>query len=120
MEKTIMCPLKLFNEIVGGKWKQSIICILESGQPVRYNEIRRKLPDITNMMLSQSLKNLEEYGIVSRTQYNEMPVRVEYSLTGEGKSLLPILYQINSWGKEYIRDHKSYQLQCEVCKFTEK
>lgn len=118
MEKEIICPLKLFNEIVGGKWKQSIICILESGLPMRYNEIRRMLPDITNMMLAQSLKNLEEYGIVNRVQYNEMPVRVEYSLTEEGKSLLPILLQINQWGRSYIRQHESFELQCSNCELT--
>lgn len=110
-----ICPLKLVNEIIGGKWKQSIICILEDGKPARYNEIRRKIPDITNMMLAQSLKKLEEYGIIRRTQYNEMPVRVEYTLTREGQSLLPILNSINQWGKEYIQQHEQYQSQCETC-----
>lgn len=118
MEKKVVCPLKLVNEIVGGKWKESIICILEDGKQARYNEIRRKIPDITNMMLAQSLKNLEEYGIIKRMQYNEMPVRVEYSLTEEGKSLLPILNQINLWGREYIGRHENIALQCDNCKLT--
>ena len=99
MEKTVVCPLKLVNEIVGGKWKDSIICILEDGKQARYNEIRRKIPDITNMMLAQSLKSLEEYGIVKRTQYNEMPVRVEYSTTELCDKLMPILEQLSDWGE---------------------
>ena len=114
MVETI-CPLKLVNEMVGGKWKCSIICILEDGKPVRYNEIRRKIPDITNMMLAQSLKSLEEYGLVHREQYNEMPVRVEYSITPEGQSLLPILNSLYQWGIEFLRSHDNYMSRCETC-----
>ncbi len=114
MAETI-CPLKLVNEMIGGKWKCSIICILEDGKAKRYNEIRRKIPSITNMMLAQSLKSLEEYGLIHREQYMEMPVRVEYSLTPEGQSLLPILNSLNKWGREYIRTHDEYEVQCDSC-----
>lgn len=115
MEKETICPLRLVNDIIGGKWKQSIICILEKGTPVRYGEIKRKIPDITNMMLAQSLKSLESYGIVNRIQYDEMPVRVEYTLTEEGISLLQILGSISKWGKEYISKNNQYESQCDTC-----
>ncbi len=119
-EAIAICPLKLVNEIIGGKWKASIICILEDGKPVRYNEIHKKLPEITNMMLAQSLKSLEQYGIINRIQYDEMPVRVEYSLSNTGKSLLPIIYEINLWGKQYINEHPQYESHCEECKLAKK
>lgn len=80
-EQSEICPLRLVMDVVGGKWRLSIICLLKDGKPLRYNQIKRGVPGITNVMLSQSLKHLEEYGIVSRRQYNEVPVRVEYQLT---------------------------------------
>ena len=64
-----------------------------------YNQIKRGVPGITNVMLSQSLKHLEEYGIVSLRQYSEVPVRVEYQLTNNGKTLLDLLEQFSEWGK---------------------
>ena len=75
-EQSEICPLRLVMDVVGGKWRLSIICLLKDGKPLRYNQIKRGVPGITNVMLSQSLKHLEEYGIVSRRQYNEVPVRV--------------------------------------------
>lgn len=87
MEQSMeICPLRLAMDIIGGKWRLSIICLLKDGQPKRYNQIKRSVPGITNVMLSQSLKHLEEYGILDRTQYNEVPVRVEYRLTESGKT----------------------------------
>lgn len=65
-----VCPLKYALNLVGGKWKLPIICILAREESVRYNSLKRKLCGITNMMLSQSLKELEENGIVHREQYN--------------------------------------------------
>ena len=94
-EQSEICPLRLVMDVVGGKWRLSIICLLKDGKPLRYNQIKRGVPGITNVMLSQSLKHLEEYGIVSRRQYNEVPVRVEYQLTNNGKTLLDLLEQFS-------------------------
>lgn len=96
MKETI-CPLKLFMEVTGGRWKPSIICLLEDGESKRFSKIKEFLPDITNTALSQALKDLEENGIISRIQYSEMPVRVEYKITDEGKEVLPILNSINQF-----------------------
>ncbi len=85
--ENLLCPIRYAIDIVGGKWKLPIICMLASGLPTRYSSIKRKLTGVTNMMLSQSLKELEASGIVHREQYNEVPPRVEYTLTDKGKAL---------------------------------
>lgn len=114
-----ICPLRLAMDIVGGKWRLSIICLLKDGTPMRYNQIRRGIPGITNVMLSQSLKHLEEYGIVHREQYNEVPVRVEYQLTESGKTLLTVLGQLMDWGNRYIEEHVPLRSHCGECLFYE-
>lgn len=116
---TEICPLRLAMDIVGGKWRLSIICLLKDGTPMRYNQIRRGIPGITNVMLSQSLKHLEEYGIIHREQYNEVPVRVEYQLTESGKTLLTVLGQLMDWGNRYIEEHAPLRSHCGMCLFYE-
>jgi DNA-binding HxlR family transcriptional regulator len=92
------CPLGNVLRLIGGKWKIPILCALRSDGATRYNELRRKIMGITNTMLASSLKELEENGLVRRTQYMEMPVRVEYSLTDACDGLMPILLQLAQWG----------------------
>ena len=116
---TNICPLRLTMDIVGGKWRLSIICLLKDGKPMRYNQIKRGVPGITNVMLSQSLKHLEEYGIVHREQYSEVPVRVEYQLTDSGKTLLSVLNQLTIWGSQFIQDHTNYESHCDDCLFRD-
>ena len=93
------CPLTTALEIIGGKWKIPIICALFVDGPTRYNELKKKVKGITSTMLASSLNDLERDGIVLRTQYNEMPLRVEYELTKNKESLLPILQKLSAWGK---------------------
>ena len=112
---TEICPLRLAMDIVGGKWRLSIICLLKDGKPMRYNQIRRGIPDITNVMLAQSLRHLEAYGIVHREQYNEVPVRVEYRLTDSGKTLLTVLGQLMDWGNRYIAQQPTLRSHCGSC-----
>lgn len=95
------CPLSSALKVIGGKWKIPIICSLYNDGPTRYNELRRKIKGVTNTMLAFSLKELEGDGIVLRTQYNEMPLRVEYELTESSESLIPILGKLSAWGKEW-------------------
>lgn len=94
------CPLRNALEMIGGKWKLPVLCLLSSGEALRYSTIKRNVGGITNMMLSQSLKELEANGIVKRVQYNEVPPRVEYSLTEAGQSLLPALNALARWGAD--------------------
>ncbi len=96
------CPLTAVLSVIGGKWKIPILCALSRQESTRYNELKRKLPLVTNTMLANSLRELESDGLVLRHQYAEMPVRVEYSLTETGKSLLPILIRLQAWGLEHL------------------
>lgn len=96
------CGLKKVLNIVGGKWKIMILCVIDNNEVVRYGDLRRSVFGITNTMLAQSLKELETDGLVSRVQYDEMPVRVEYSLTGKAKTLIPILLEMKKWGEENL------------------
>lgn len=91
------CPLQRAMEMIGGKWKLSILCSLSVDGTVRYNDLKRKLSDISNTMLSKSLKELEADGLVKRNEYMEVPVRVEYEITEKTKELGPILIQLAKW-----------------------
>ena len=93
------CGLKRVIDIVGGKWKIIILCVINNNEVVRYGDLKRAIYGITNTMLSNSLKEMVEDGLVVREQYDEMPVRVEYSLTDKAKSLIPILLELKHWGE---------------------
>lgn len=95
------CPVTEALKVIGGKWRIPIIWKLASG-PVRYNALKRQLNGITNIMLTRSLKELEEYNLVERIQYSEIPPHVEYLLTEEGKKLVPALNIIKEWGLEVL------------------
>ncbi|MGI6698270.1 MAG: helix-turn-helix transcriptional regulator [Clostridiales bacterium] len=103
------CPLTFALNLIGGKWRLPIIWALSKNGTMRYNELRRSIGGITNMMLTQSLRELESYGIVYRKQYMEIPPRVEYSLTQNGENLIPALKALASWGKEMKRSGGSKQ-----------
>ncbi len=114
-EQGLLCPVRYSLDIVGGKWKLPILCMLASGEPTRYSAIKRKLGDVTNMMLSQSLKELEATGMVYREQYNEVPPRVEYTLTEKGTSMVPILVQLGAWGMQNMQDDLTCGARCTTC-----
>ncbi len=94
-----VCPIGRALSMIGGKWKLRIICTLYVDGTQRYNDILKKTTGITNTMLATSLKELEEDGIVTRTQYVQIPPKVEYSLTGRGRELWPILHRLAHWAK---------------------
>jgi len=87
-------------EIIGGKWRLPIIWELSTQDSMRYNELKRHLDGITNIMLTRALQGLEEHGLVNRVELCRIPPHVEYSLTESCKQLLPALEIINEWGKE--------------------
>ena len=93
------CPIGHALSMIGGKWKLRLICTMYMDGTQRYNTLKKKTKGITNAMLSSTLKELEEDGLVIRKQYDEMPVRVEYSLTEKGKSLWPIIHRLGHWAK---------------------
>lgn len=102
-------------DILGGKWRLSIICLLKNGKSMRYNQIKRGIPGITSVMLSQSLKSLEEYRIISRHQFNEVPVRVEYQITEEGLKLILILEMLREWSNAYMCCYPNKMSHCTNC-----
>ena len=94
---TEACPLQRAMEMIGGKWKLSILCSLMVDGATRYNDLKRKMNGISNTMLAKSLKEMEEDGLVTRTEYVEVPIRVEYEITEKAKALGPILVQLAQW-----------------------
>lgn len=94
------CPLVYALAIIGGKWKLPVLWHLFDKKRVRYNDLKRSVVGVTNMMLSKCLKELEKDQLVLRTQYNEVPPRVEYELTERGRLLLPALEALYTWGAE--------------------
>ena len=96
------CPVTPVIQMLQGKWKLQIVYELCIRSPMRFGELKKILKPITNTMLANALKELEVDGLVHREQYNEIPPRVEYSLTEKGKDLLPVFYAISQWGIKYI------------------
>lgn len=102
------CEIEVTLEILSGKWKSLIIWNLNLHKSIRYNEFRRLIPEITQKMLSQQLKDLEQNGLVNRTVYHEVPPMVEYSLTKMGEELIPILTAMDKWGKSFVDEFKHF------------
>ncbi len=97
---TNKCPMSTAMKVLNGKWKMLILWYL-SRRTTRFNELQRKLPNITQKTLTLQLRELEKDGIISRNVYPEVPPRVEYSLTELGETIKPILKAMCRWGKNY-------------------
>ena len=95
------CPAEEAMEVFGGKWRVGIVHHL-SGGPLRFSELRRRLPGITQKMLTQQLRHLQRFGVVDRRQFAEIPPRVEYSLTKLGQTLPPLLEGISQWSRSHM------------------
>lgn len=100
-KSTQCCPAEAAMEVFGGKWRVGIVYSLQGGA-LRFNELRARMPDITQKMLTQQLRHLQRYGIVHRKQFEKIPPHVEYSLTTLGKSLFPVLAAISEWSEKYM------------------
>ena len=88
MDQDIRCPLEYGLDIFGEKWKSRIICVLNEKKILRYSGIRKEMTNITNAVLAGALKELMQDGLVQRKSYDEVPPRVEYSLTEDRKSVV--------------------------------
>lgn len=97
------CAVIYALEIIGGKWKLPIIWKLSKQESMRYNELKRQLDGITNLMLTRSLKYLEEHRLVIRKEYEQIPPHVEYSLTDSARDLIPALDVIKDWGSAEMK-----------------
>lgn len=90
------CPSQAILALIGSKWSMLILCALRAG-PARTHAVKRRLDGVSAKMLTQTLRELERHGIVRRTDYGEVPPRVEYSLTPLGRSLAGLVVEIENW-----------------------
>ena len=100
-EKSYNCPIDFTINLISGKWSMWVLWTLQN-DPLRFGEIRKRIPGITEKMLIQQLKKFESNNIISRKAYLEVPPKVEYTLTEHGKSLKPIMLLIKQWGDEHL------------------
>ena len=91
------CPLNRALGLIGGKWKMQILCALSNNGPTRYNRLKKTLDGVSNTVLANALRELDEDGLVLRREYLEVPVRVEYEITEPGRALVPILDRLGDW-----------------------
>lgn len=119
LEKDIRCPLEYGLTIFGGKWKSRVICVLAEKGTLRYSSIRKEMANITDAVLAATLKELIIDEIIKRQQFDEIPPRVEYSLTEKGYSVVPILQTICKWSGAYHKeDNENTLLQCQKCDYN--
>ena len=95
------CPVRKAMNLVGSKWKMLLLRHLRDGR-LRYGELKRLLPDISEKMLIQELKELVAVGLIARHAYPEVPPRVEYELTAAGQQAMPIVDSLVAFGKQYL------------------
>ena len=105
-----ICPVRNVVARFGNKWALLVILVLSESEPIRYNELGRKIPDISSRVLSNTLRILEADGLINRRLYQEVPPRVEYSLTDTGRSLVPIIIKLTEWAQNNMKtiiEHRS-------------
>lgn len=93
------CGVSKVMDILGGKWKLKILWVLSQHPSIRFNQLKREVDGITNVMLTRCLETLADVHLVKRTDYHEIPPKVDYALTNKGKELVPSLLFLNDWGK---------------------
>lgn len=112
---TANCPVRQVLDRIGDKWSTLIILLLGENGVMRFNEISSAIGDISQKMLTTTLRNLEADGLVSRKMYQQIPPKVEYELTGLGQSLRPLIAQLQVWADENFqtitRNRKRYASQ---------
>ena len=96
--------VELVMGVIAGKWKPAIIYALVTNGTLRFSELRRRIPRVSQRMLTQQLRDLERHGLVDRVFYPEIPPRVEYSVTKLGRTLHPIFKSVCSWAESNFRD----------------
>jgi DNA-binding HxlR family transcriptional regulator len=98
------CPVSFTMNLIGGKWKPSIIRMIRTGRN-RYSLILKDMHDISKQTLTNQLRELEIDGIIERTIFAEIPPRVEYSITPYGMTLFPIIDSMSQWAREHMPEH---------------
>ena len=101
----LTCPFTTAQKVLSGKYSLIIIFHLKDG-PVRFNELLRKFDGLTHSSLTKQLRQLEDFQLIHRKVYNQVPPKVEYSLTDLGKTLYPAINELTQWGSKYIDNCK--------------
>ncbi|MFK0383444.1 helix-turn-helix domain-containing protein [Rhizobium sp. RM] len=96
------CPVESTLSFLDGKWKGVILYHLTNSGTLRFNELRRHIPSVTQRMLTKQLRELEEAGLISRTVFPVVPPRVDYALTPLGESMRPVISALKSWGDTHV------------------
>lgn len=96
------CPVSFAMSLIGGKWKCIVLFHL-AGEPKRFGVLRRSIPDITQRMLTLTLRELEADGLINRKVFEVVPPHVEYSLTAQGNELEPVMKSLANWGMQYYQ-----------------
>lgn len=100
------CPITPLLVMLQGKWRNQVLYELCIQEPIRFGELKKSLPNITNTSLTSTLRDLEQYGLIQREQFNEIPPHVEYSFTPKGRDLMPMFYAMMAWGLKYEKDNE--------------
>ncbi|MFC5652400.1 winged helix-turn-helix transcriptional regulator [Paenibacillus solisilvae] len=101
MDYSKMCPkYECATELLGKKWTGMIVRVLLGG-PKRFKEVKEQIPEMSDKMLTDRMKELEQFQIIKRNVYPEMPVRIEYELTAKGRGLEPVIQSIQDWGEDW-------------------
>lgn len=98
-----VCPVRNIIARFGNKWAFLVLLTISEYHVIRFNELRRAIPDVSSRVLSGTLRILEADGLISRKVYPEVPPRVEYRLTEIGSSLIPIIMQLTEWAQENMK-----------------
>ncbi|MCT4594404.1 MAG: helix-turn-helix transcriptional regulator [Anaeromicrobium sp.] len=114
MKKKVVCEMEVTLDIIGGKYKATILYILGGEGTKRFGELKSFICNVSHKTLTNQLRELEEDGLVHREIYPEVPPKVEYSLTKKGKTLIPILEAMCEWGEINMGD--KYELINPLCK----
>ena len=98
------CPVTPLLRMLQGKWKTQVLYEFCIHDKIRFGELKKDLPDITNTMLTNTLRDLENNGLIVREQFNEIPPHVEYYFSETGRDLMPVFYAIMVWGFKHEKD----------------
>lgn len=108
-----ICPVRNVVARFGNKWALLVILILNENSPIRFNQLGKQIPDISTKVLSNTLHILEADGLVKRTVFPEVPIRVEYELTETGKTLVPIILSLTEWANKNMKSIMSHRKKFE-------
>jgi DNA-binding HxlR family transcriptional regulator len=112
--KEAICEIEVAFGVIGGKWKPLILWSLGENDVIRFGQFQQMIPDITHRILTKQLRELASCGLINRTVYPDVPVKVEYSLTEKGKDVLPILDMMCDWASK--NDYFGYEIKYNLCR----